>query len=113
MNRREKNVTCIGSTELDVATLPLQPYSVIECPLSNSLYPHSTTRIEVRRAELKNPPIKHPRAKPHEVALLDTEGQRKEEWLLGRRNNPNIPTAYEISRKNFVPFRAYRKRWKS
>lgn len=36
------------------------------------------------------------------MSLLGTEGQVKEELFLKRRQDPNIPTAYEISRKNYV-----------
>lgn len=36
------------------------------------------------------------------MSLLRTEGQIKEELLIGRRKNPDVPTAYEISRKNYV-----------
>lgn len=36
------------------------------------------------------------------MGILQTESQMKEQLLLNRRANPNIPTAYQISRKNYV-----------
>lgn len=47
------------------------------------------------------------------MELLSTEGQRKEEMIANRRANPNFPTAYEISRRNYVVLGLLRSKWKS
>lgn len=36
------------------------------------------------------------------MGLLHTEGVQKESLLMNRRTNTNVPTAYEISRRNYV-----------
>ena len=72
MNKKERNVTCIGTAELDLARLPNQPYSLIEFPLHNSMYPHSKTKIEIRREEPKRKISKNHRNLPDEMGTLKT-----------------------------------------
>lgn len=49
MRKKDRAFTCIGSAEIDVATLPSTPCSVLEYPLHNSIYPQSSMKLEVRR----------------------------------------------------------------
>ena len=53
MSKKEKSISCIGSVDIDVATLPSSSHSVLEYPLNNSIYPNSKIKVEVKRTEHK------------------------------------------------------------
>lgn len=76
MEKRNRTISCIGSAEVDLATVPSQPVTKINCPLSNSVYPHSQLTLELKYSE-KPSIAKQTRRKPEEMAILKTEGQVK------------------------------------
>jgi hypothetical protein len=99
----------IGSTDLHVASLPSQPYSLFEVKLDNCSDPKAKLKLEIQRKETEVKQSKKDTGKPHEMGLLRTEGQVWEESVMSRRANPNIPNAYEISRRNYVKFKLIQK----
>ncbi len=102
MSKQARTVSCIGSAEIDLGCLPQQPVVRYTCPLTNSTHPQASLLVELKRNESRVPP-KVARKKPEEMNILFTESQLKEELITcRRRKDPNIPTAYEISRKNYV-----------
>lgn len=49
--KKERNISCIGSAEIDVAALPNQPYSMLEVKLENCTDPKAKIKLEVQRKE--------------------------------------------------------------
>lgn len=46
---KDRNISCIGSTELDVAVLSNQPSSMIEIGLNNCSDPKARIKIQIHR----------------------------------------------------------------
>ena len=82
MNRRDHRINCIGSTEVNLAGLPLHPISTVSRRLENCLDPKGKVRVEIGIGQTEN-------------SIMMTEGMKKEMQLeRSRRRNPTIPTAY-------------------
>lgn len=101
MSKKDRNISCIGSAELDIATLPNQPLTVYELKLDNCNDPKARLKLEIQRKE-KVPDMRKAKERIEEMGSLQTEGLQKEAFLQGRNPNPNVPSVYEISRRNYV-----------
>lgn len=47
--KKDRNISCIGSTELYVGNLPSQPYSLIELKLDNCQDPKAKLKLQIQR----------------------------------------------------------------
>jgi hypothetical protein len=47
MAKKDRNISCIGSAELDVATIPNATFSLIELKLSNCSDPRGKLKLQI------------------------------------------------------------------
>jgi hypothetical protein len=45
ISKKERDISCIGSTEIDLALLPNKPYSVVEFKLDNCKDPRARLKL--------------------------------------------------------------------
>jgi hypothetical protein len=63
-NRNDRNACLIGSTDLDLATLPTHPYTLLELKLDNCSDPKARLKLEIQRREMQSKTTKKEGGKP-------------------------------------------------